>query len=95
MPKSKPKALFFFDFNFLSVTLRLTNWVVIAHKNDIARYKVIIAKSEIWGGFGQVAMTGKKLGRLFRAVVSCFQGQKRFKTLFKNMVGSALKSCIK
>ena len=31
--------------------MRLTNWVIIAHKNDIARYKVIIPKSEIWGGY--------------------------------------------
>ena len=53
---------FFFEFNFLSVTLRLTNWVVIAHKNDIARYKVIIPKSEIWGGFVLVGTTEKKLG---------------------------------
>ena len=40
---------------------------------------------EIWAGFGPVGNTEKKIGAdyepLFRVFFSCFQGQKKLKTL--------------
>ena len=54
---------------------------------------------EIWAGFGPVGITEKKnwadYEQLLRSVFSCFQGQKNEYNLFKNVVASALKSCIK
>ncbi len=52
-------------------------------------------------GFGPVGNTEKKSAwadyeQLFRAVFSCFQGQKKSQIFFKkNTLASALKSCIK
>ena len=51
----------------------------------------------IWAGFGKVGSTAKKIGanyeQLLRAVFSCFRGDFFF-NVFKNIVVSALKSCI-
>ena len=54
---------------------------------------------EIWAGFGTVGITEKKpiwadYEQLLRPVFSCFHGQKKRKNI-KNIVVSALKSCIK
>ena len=50
---------------------------------------------EIWAGFGPVGNTEKKnwaeYEQLLRLVFSCFHGQKKI----KNIVVSALESCIK
>ena len=53
---------------------------------------------EIWAGFGPVGNTEKNWAdyeKLLRSVFSCFQGQNFFKTIFKHILVSALKSCIK
>ena len=54
---------------------------------------------EIWAGFGPVGNTEKKIwadyDQFLRAVFSCIQGQKKSLNFFKNIVASALKSCIK
>jgi hypothetical protein len=54
---------------------------------------------EIWAGFGPVGITGKKFWvdfeQLLRVVLSCFHGQKKLENFLKNVVASALKSCIK
>ena len=53
---------------------------------------------EIWTDFGPVGNTEKKIGadyeQLLKAVFLCFHGQFK-KNLLKNIVASALKSCIK
>ena len=53
----------------------------------------------IWAGFGLVGNIEKTIladyEQLLRAFFSCFQGQKKVLNFFKNIVVSALKSCIK
>ena len=55
---------------------------------------------EIWAEFGLVGSTEKKgsgpIMNNFRGwFFSCFQEQKNVKIFFKNIVASALKSCVK
>ena len=50
---------------------------------DLGRLAVL--KKRVWDNYEQ----------LLRVVFSCFQRQKNVKFFFKNIVASALKSCIK
>ena len=53
---------------------------------------------EIWADFGPVGNTEKKIWadyeQLLRPFFSCFRGQKKMLKFLKNIVASALTSCI-